>query len=215
MNILAIGSHPDDIEYGCSGTLGKFIRQGHDVYIMVMTHGRFGASPEVQIPEQLQEMRINEQLQANKILNVKEIFWGEYVDTQIPMGKELIDRIEAVVWNIQPTFTFVHFPEDTHQDHRTTANATISAARFVKNILFYEGPTTQNFNPTVFVNICETLDTKIEALYAHASQATKTHRTIENLTIVESARSCATFRGIQGRVKYAEAFVPLRMFITI
>jgi hypothetical protein len=50
-------------------------------------------------------------------------------------------------------------------------------------------------------------------LQAHASQVTKTN--IEGLTIADIARASAHFRGIQGRVRNAEAFVPLRLFINI
>ncbi len=39
MRILAIGAHPDDIEFGCGGTLIKYARQGHDVFLLVMTEG--------------------------------------------------------------------------------------------------------------------------------------------------------------------------------
>jgi hypothetical protein len=48
---------------------------------------------------------------------------------------------------------------------------------------------------------------------AHRSQVNKTN--IEDLSIVEIAKSSATFRGIQGRVKYAEGFSPLRLFINV
>jgi LmbE family N-acetylglucosaminyl deacetylase len=80
-------------------------------------------------------------------------------------------------------------------------------------VLFYEGPTTQNFSPTVFVDIDPVLERKIDALKAHQSQVMKTN--IEGLTIVDIIRSSAHFRGIQGRVRNAEGFVPLRLFINI
>jgi len=80
-------------------------------------------------------------------------------------------------------------------------------------VLFYEGPTTQNFSPQVFIDISDTLERKVEALTAHRSQIRKTN--IEDLSIVELAHSTANFRGIQGRVKYAEAFHSLRLFINI
>ena len=57
------------------------------------------------------------------------------------------------------------------------------------------------------------LDDKIKALHAHASQVNKTN--VEGLSIVDVTRSAAHFRGIQGRVRNAEAFVPLRVFLSI
>ncbi len=80
-------------------------------------------------------------------------------------------------------------------------------------MLFYEGPTTQNFTPNVYVNITSALDKKFECLEAHVSQVSKTN--IEGLSIIEAAKSTAHFRGIQGRVEYAEAFNSLRLFINI
>ena len=91
--------------------------------------------------------------------------------------------------------------------------STITATRYTKNVLFYEGPTTQNFAPTVFVDIQQALDRKIQALEAHVSQVKKTN--IEGISIADLVRSSAHFRGIQGRVKTAEGFLPLRLFINI
>jgi len=77
------------------------------------------------------------------------------------------------------------------------------------NFLFYEGPTTQNFSPNVFVDIADVLQDKMKLLEAHESQITKTN--INDLTILESAYSNVNFRGIQGRVKFAEAFLSQRL----
>ncbi len=204
MNILAIGSHPDDIEFGCGGSLIKFADRGHRVYLLVMTEGGLGGKTTI---------RSKEQMAAKDILGVKELFWGGYEDTLLKADKDMIVKIEQIIAKIEPNFIFCHFPDDTHQDHRHLAQATISATRYVRNVLFYEGPTTQNFKFQVFVNISETLDRKIEALKAHRSQMKKTN--IEDLSIVELAYSSANFRGIQGRAKYAEAFNALRLFINI
>ena len=207
MNILAIGSHPDDIEYGCGGALLKYAAQGHDVYLFVATQGHAGGEPNT---------RRDEQLKSANILGIKELFWGGYQDTQIPLNQELITRLEQVIRQTEPNFIFIHYPQDTHQDHRTLSNCAVSATRYIPNVLFYEGPTTQNFLPSVYVDIAATIEKKIELLQAHTSQISKLYnKTFEDLTIVESARSCANFRGVQSRVKYAEAFVPLRLFINI
>ena len=204
VNILAIGAHPDDIEFGCGGALIKYTQKGHRLFLLVMTGGGMGGASSV---------RIKEQQASGEILAAEKIFWGGYEDTQLIVDTELIGKIEAVIAEVKPDFIFCNFPDDTHQDHRHLAQAIMSATRYIRNVLFYEGPTTQNFNPQVFVDISDTLERKVEALKAHKSQVMKTN--IEDLSIVEVARSSANFRGIQGRVKYAEAFHSLRLFINI
>lgn len=204
MRILALGAHPDDIEVGCGGTLIKYAENGHRIFLMVLTEGGQGGLPDV---------RKREQAQAAKILRAEKVYWGGYKDTEVPLGRELIQTVEEIVKKIEPHFIFVHYHDDTHQDHRHLAMSTITATRYTKNVLLYEGPTTQNFAPTVFVDIEQALDRKIQSLEAHASQVRKTN--IEGLSIADVVRSSAHFRGIQGRVKNAEGFLPLRLFINI
>ena len=204
MNILAIGAHPDDIEYGCAGTLIKYAERGHRIYLMVLTEGQEGGSSET---------RKQEQKNAAELMSVQKIFWGGYHDTQLPLSKELIEKIEEVLGEVKPDLILVNYGDDTHQDHRILTQATMSATRYVRNVLFFEVPTTQNFNPQVYVDISDTLERKSQVLNAHASQVMKTN--IEDMYIIELAQANATFRGIQGRVKFAEAFAPLRLFINI
>ncbi len=204
MNILAIGAHPDDIDFGCGGALLKYGEKGHNVYMLILSKGEKGGDPEI---------RQKEQESSAQLLKVKKLFFGGYLDTEIALDRELIITIENVLNKVKPDFIFVNYLDDTHQDHRNLARATMSATRHVKNVLFFEGPTTQHFTPNVFIDIETVLDKKLECLKAHASQVRKTN--IENLTIVEVAKSAANFRGIQGKVRYAEAFQSLRLFINI
>ena len=205
MNILAIGAHPDDIEIGCGGTLIKYVRRGHNVFLLLITKGEKGGDIET---------RYAEQVKAAEIIGAKDVFWGSFQDTELQQkGREIIQTVESHIKIVKPDLIFVNFSDDTHQDHRRVNQSVLSATRYVKNVLFYEVPTTSNFIPHVFVDISDTLEGKIRALEAHQSQVMKTN--IEDLSIVEIARSAATFRGIQGRVKYAEAFSALRLFMDI
>jgi LmbE family N-acetylglucosaminyl deacetylase len=205
MKILAIGAHPDDIEVGCSGTLAKYAQNGHDIYMLVMTEGHMGGEGAI---------RKKEQTKSAKILKPRELIWGAYKDTLLtPHMNQMVHDIEVVLKKIAPDFIFVNYEDDTHQDHQALTKATISATRYIRNVLFYEGPTTQNFAPTIYVDIKETLDMKIAMLLAHNSQVQKTN--IEGLVITDIVRSTAVFRGIQGRVQFAEAFLPLRLFINV
>ncbi|MDD5730523.1 MAG: PIG-L family deacetylase [Candidatus Omnitrophica bacterium] len=204
MNILAIGAHPDDIEFGCGGTLIKYALAGNNVNLFVLTDGSYGGDSGI---------RKGEQEEASKYLGAKELFWGDYKDTELVCSRDLILKIDSVIHKVNPDVVFLNFWADVHQDHRAAAQAAVSASRYIKEVLFFEVPTTQHFEPDIFVDIKEVLDRKLELLKMHNSQV---HRTkIENLSIVESAQSCANFRGYQGRVKYAEGFKALRMLRTI
>ena len=204
MNILAIGAHPDDIEYGCGGMLAKYAKKGHEVYLFVASDGARGGDAEV---------RRREQEDSARVLGVRDVFWGGYLDTEVPLSRELIVQLEAVIRKIGPRMIFVNSPDDTHQDHRHLAQCASSATLYVPNYLFYEVPSTQNFAPNCSTDIADVLDTKLACLEAHHSQMAKTN--IEDLTILELARSCATFRGIQARVKYAEAFQSVRLLLNL
>jgi len=204
MNILAIGVHPDDIEFGCGATLIKLAKKNHKVSLFIATEGEIGAGKGI---------RKEEQIKAAKFSGVKKIFWGGFYDTEVPVNKKLIDKIEAVIKEVKPHSVFFNYPDDIHQDHRAVANCALSATRYVKRVLFYEVPTTRNFEPDVFTDITDILNKKINLLKIHKSQVSKTR--IPGLTILESAKSCAVFRGYQARVKYAEGFKSLRYILDI
>jgi LmbE family N-acetylglucosaminyl deacetylase len=205
MNILAIGPHPDDIEIGCGGTLIKYAQKGHNIFMLIITRGEMGGEGEV---------RYREQLDAAGIIGARDLLWGDLRDTElIDKGNDIIHMVERHIASIKPHFIFVNFVDDTHQDHRTVNRSVLSATRYVKNVMFYEVPTTNNFTPNVFVDIGSVLDKKLDALKAHASQIMKTN--IEDLSIIDIARSSAHFRGVQGRVPLAEGFVSERLFINI
>lgn len=204
VDILAIGAHPDDIEYGCGGTLVKYVKAGHRVFLFIATHGTFGGVGSIR----------SEEMEASaKRMGASDLFWGGYTDTQIPMSQDLISEIEVIIGRVKPRFIFTHWRDDTHQDHRNLTACTLAATRYIPNFLFYESPSSQNFNPNVYVDISEVLDEKIELLKTHASQISKTN--IEETTIIDIAASAATFRGIQARVKRAEGFVSQRLLINV
>ena len=200
MNVLALGAHPDDVEYGCGGMLTKYAERGHDVYLWVASDGSLGGDGIV---------RRQEQADSALVMGAREVLWGEYPDTEIPLNRELIVSLEQVLRKVQPRMIFVNYPDDTHQDHRNLAQGTLSATRYVPNFLFYEGPTAQNFTPNCFTDVEKVLDKKLACLEAHRSQVPKTN--IEGLTILELAVTTATYRSIQGRLKFAVALQSLRL----
>ena len=203
MNILGIGPHPDDLEFGCGGILYKLAQKGHKLNMLVITGGGVGGSVGI---------RKAEQEKAAGLLKAR-LFWGGFQDTEVPMCRELIQTVERHVELLKPDLIFVNHEEDTHQDHRNVAKAVITAARYTKNLLFYEVPTTHNFMPTVFSDIGPVLGKKVMLLKCHRSQVYKTR--VRNLSIIETVKSTAVFRGYQDRVKYAEGFAPQRLLLDL
>jgi len=202
MRLLAIGAHPDDIEFGCAGAIAQYSQKGDEVYLLVVADGSMGGDPQV---------RQKEQEVSAEIMGSIELFWGGYQDTFIIFDKPLIDLLEGFLRDVNPSLVLVNYPEDTHQDHVRLAKATISATRYTPKVIFYETPTSIGFNHLIFADIDETLEKKIKCLEAHASQFHKTN--IPGSNIVDIAIATARFRGTQARVTFAEGFAPLRYFL--
>jgi len=204
MSILAVGPHPDDIEIGCGAALRRYARFGHRVTMLVMTSGEVGGDRAV---------RRAEVLASAAVLGVAEVVIAPFEDTKIPLTKEVIAAVESIVRETGADMVLVNHPADTHQDHRTTAECVLSATRYVRNVLYYEVPSTVDFAPDIFIEAGEEMEAKRRALLAHASQVHKVN--IADLSILDVAEANAIFRGIQGRVKRAEAFKALRLHINV
>src|SRR5438132_12624529 len=102
--------------------LAKYVLRGHAVYMFVASDGALGGDSEV---------RRREQKDAARILGVREVFWGDYRDTEVPLTRELIVRLEAVIRQTDPRMICVHSPDATHQDHRNLTEGTLSGTRYV------------------------------------------------------------------------------------
>ena len=200
MKVIAIGSHPDDIEYGCAGTLLKHIKAGDEVHFIVMSRGSRTRS--ILAKDNVREKEAVES--AKEIGATVHIF--DYPDTEIPQNHEVIDRIEKIIKEVDPQRIYTHSVKDTHQDHRNVAYATIAAARKVPEIFFYESPSLYlDFNPNYYVDISGHIEEKLKALNLFVTENGKDYMKIEAI------RGLAQFRGVATFVKYAEAFQVFRI----
>jgi LmbE family N-acetylglucosaminyl deacetylase len=198
--VLALAPHPDDMEIGCAGSLAIYAARGAELHLFVATAGDVGGEAAV---------RMREQEQSAKLLGIRRVFWGGFPDTHLPdHANALLARLEEVMREVDPDLVLVNHCEDTHQDHRTMGEVANSVTRYVPNVLAYETPSSEGFQPTVFMDINDTLPMKLKALEAHASQIEQTH---VRLSIVEIALATAHFRGVQGKLSCAEAFMPVRI----
>lgn len=195
-SVLAIGAHPDDIEMGCGGALASHRAAGDAVTMLVLTGGQSGSGDVA--------LRRAEQERAARVLD-SVLIWAGLVDCALTADQATISMIENVMSTVGADIVYVHSPDDSHQDHRAATAATLSAARFGCSILHYRSPSTLHFHPTVFVEISEFLDRKLEALDHHRSQ-------VDHSSMVDpdAIRASARHFGAQARVRYAEAFAPAR-----
>lgn len=197
MKVLAVGAHPDDVELGCGATLLRHVARGDEVTILVMTAGQLGLVEGMS--------RQAEQEDAAARLGVQ-LRWGGFDDGMVPDGPEAIAVIDEAIASSGAETLYTHAPNDTHQDHRSTATAGLAAARRLPTVLQYETPSTQAFEPTVYIDVAATLDQKMVALRSHLSQVLR-----QGPVDLEAIEAQARFRGFQGRIRYAEAFEAARL----
>ena len=187
MTVLAIGSHPDDIEIGCGGTLLKLRERDVSVHMLVLTPG---STP---------QDRMSEQKEAAEIIGATYTVGG-LPDTCVEV-RTAIALIENTIRDNAITHVFTHSPKDTHQDHCAVADATVAACRNRGNVLFYESYSSIHFNPLIFVDIEAQLAKKTAAVKAHQSQFDPQH-------IQSYVHSCAAFRAHRLPFSAVEGFVP-------
>jgi len=192
MRVLAVGAHPDDIELGCGAALLAHKSRGDQITLLVMTTGEEGP--------QHARSRSLEQEEAAGLLGA-DLLWGGFCDGEIPVGKPAVTVVEEAIKAAGADMIYTHGSADTHQDHRHTAAATLSAARRCRRVLQYEAPTSIDFNPTVFIDVAEFVLGKLDVLRAHTSQVLK-----NGLVDLEAVEAQARFYGFKARLRYAEGF---------
>ena len=214
MRILVFAPHNDDEVLGVGGTIAKYTKQGHDVYICEVTAWL----------EQMEETKkLQEQAcRAHDLLGVKETI---FLNLPVVYLKETATHIKNkkfcdVVKQIKPNIAFIPHVGDMHIDHTETAMAAMVALRPIENpqlqmIYSYETlsetewniPNSGNaFLPEVWSDITETFDAKIEAMKYFTSQV----REFPHPRSIEAMEALARLRGSTVGVQYAEAFSLIR-----
>ena len=191
MNILAIGSHPDDIEIGCFATLAKHKMDGDNVFGVIVTKGEIGGNTEI---------RQREAVSASKVIGMELIF-GDFPDGDVRANAQLITFLDNIVKEKKIDIVYTHSLNDRHQDHRAVSRASMSVSRNVQEVYCYEAVSLiSSFVPQIFVDVTETFGYKISALRKFESQVER--------TFVEGLEGLARFRASQTRLpgRLCEAF---------
>ncbi len=206
MRILAIGAHFDDLELSTGGTIAKFIKEGHEVFVNIVTASDY-TSYDGTILRDKYESEI-EGINGLKKLGIKEfkINCLGFKTKEVPFSVELIERIDRSIDAIKPDLIITHHPyAESHQDHINVAKSTMAASRKCGAIWTFEPiyPSKLSsvpFRPQKYIDISDTLSIKIESLKEHITQWKK-YPYWEDLVT-----SLARVRGVEIRVKYAETF---------
>ena len=211
-NVMAIGAHPDDVEFGCSGTIYNHINSGDRAVMVVMTNTKSVEGVTGEILRTKEENQEEDRCSA-KVIGC-DIEFLPFVDLNVPFNFESVSKLESLIKKYDIDTVYTHWAGDANQDHIATFKTTMAAARYIPNVFCYEQipiprVSENSINPNYYVDITKTFNKKIEASLCHQSQITK-YRS-HGFNVPENLETIAKFRGIQANCKYAEAFQVIKM----
>lgn len=220
MIVLVIAAHPDDEVLGCGGVMARHVSQGDTVHVLVMTRG----APDLFTAEQVERTR-QELRAAHQILGGTNVQFLDFPAPKLDVvpGYELADAISRVIRSLRPTILYIPHRGDIHSDHRAVYLATLVATRPiddcpVQRLLSYEtlsetewaSPRGDDaFVPTMFIDITDYLDQKLQAMACYRSQLKEPPHSRS----LRSIRALAHLRGGTAGLQAAEAFVLVREII--
>ena len=210
MKILAVGAHLDDIEISAGGMLADAAMNGHDVAMVVMSESAFTDIDDNPVRDR--ETALKEGRAAADVLGVEMLTVFDFPTKDVPYDSNSVAAIEREIIRLQPDIVMSHWPHDTHQAHRATALASISASRRLNRLMMFEpmvpsGRSYQGFRAQMYYAISEEgRRKKNEALRAHASEFERLGRDIW----VGAVDARGVHRGFEIGAEYAECFEIVR-----
>ncbi len=100
--ILVLLAHPDDPEFFCGATLARWSRAGHHIHYCLLTCGDKGTKDRNLLPDQLCNIRQNEQRAAAAVLGVENVRFLAYPDGYLVPDLKLRRDITRVVREERP-----------------------------------------------------------------------------------------------------------------
>ncbi len=199
---LAIGAHPDDVEFGCGGLLAKWAADGCTVHHLVCTDGSKGTwDPDVDVAA-LAARRQDEQREAARRLageRAGEVRFLEYVDGELDSGLEARGRVALVIRELRPSVVLGHDPWKRyrlHPDHRHAGLLACDGIVAARDPHFYKEHPVRHHRPDALLlweadepdhveDVSGSVDAKLHALEAHASQFESTMKAVDDLELEE------------------------------
>jgi len=184
LNIAAIFAHPDDLSfYSGSGTLARWVEEGHSVFTICATNGEVGTLRRDLTKEQVAEKRLEELKVANKILGIDAPILLNYPDAGFINGPELREKLVYYVRKLRADRVMTldpWTPYEVHPDHIMVGHMAAEAASFASFPLLYPDQLIGDIEPyscsevwfmgflghqpNCYVDISSTLEKKMTAL---------------------------------------------------
>ena len=222
---MVVVAHADDAEYGCSGTVAKLCAEGWEMVYVLCTDGSKGSSDREITQAELAAMRRQEQIDAGKVLGLKDVVFLDYEDSMLQPTLELRRDIAREIRRHRPDVVLCPYPMRSldggwgvgHPDHLAAGEATLSAVfPAARDHMTFPELLKAGFephkvaevwvighpDPDLWVDVTEHMDTSISALLQHRSQVDYASPESVGERMREWRRSRGEGRGIQ----YAEAF---------
>ncbi|MGH7246112.1 MAG: PIG-L deacetylase family protein [Candidatus Levyibacteriota bacterium] len=227
--VLAVGAHPDDMDFGASATVAKFVEEGAKAYYLICTDGSRGSEDPTMTHERLAKIREEEQHAAGNVLGLTDVFFLKHPDTQLVADLTLKEEIVRVIRTVRPDTVITMDPAFlytasegwtfiNHTDHRAMATATMDAVfPLSRDRLTFpehekEGLMPHKVRELLFVNFLQpsylvdvstTFQKKIAALRCHKSQFADFE------AVKERMRMRGKMLGKEKGFDYAESFTRL------
>lgn len=217
MKILAIGPHPDDIEFGCAAILIKEIQRGNHVKMLVCSRGESGTAGTPDLREQ-------EARAAAKLLGAEIEFIDFAGDCHMEYTLANRLRIAAEIREYKPSIVLTPHPsENQHPDHVVVSKLTRDAARLARyggveelkpiaphkidNMFFYNITQHIGRTPDIVIDISQVVDPWEAVMRCHASQT-------GSKSYLDLQKTAAHLLGVSIGVEYAAGLFandPLRV----
>lgn len=188
---LAVGAHPDDVDFGCGGTLAKWAAAGCAVHYLVLTDGSKGSWDPSQDRAELVALREKEQIRASEVIGGggRVTFLGE-TDGELGCSRELTGRVAHEIRRVGPDVVLGHDPWKRyrlHPDHRNAGFLLTDGIVAARDPHFFPEHGLEPHRPSALLlweadepdhleDISGFQETKLRALLEHRSQHESTMR---------------------------------------
>ena len=203
MNVLVLSPHTDDGEYGCGGSIARFVSEEKDVFYVAFSMAKKSVPSEY--PQDILRSEVKE---ATSVLGIKEknLILFDYAVREFPDNRQsILDDILSLKKEFKPDMVLLPSTCDTHQDHQVIVQEGFRAFKDA-TMIGYEVPRNNlDFLTNVFVTLDEKqLQLKLKSVECYRSQMGRL------ASSAEFYESLARVRGVQVGVKYAEVFEAIR-----